>query len=117
MRLVVACSSVSLALALPGCSSTQRAPASERPLSVGHGVGSEYGGNYAAQSDGEMRGPEGERCVVFNWDRPFAKGLAIRVRSASCESKDHPGWMSAIELSRTVIPLSESNLKDEPSDP
>src|SRR5258708_471319 len=66
MRLVVACCSVSIALALSGCSST---PAANLPPGVGNGVGSQYG-NYAAQMDGEMRGPSGERCVIFNWDRP-----------------------------------------------
>jgi hypothetical protein len=109
MRLVVACCSVSLALALSGCAS---APAVDVPMSVGNGVGSQYG-NYAAQMDGEMRGPAGERCVIFNWDRPLTKDLAMRLRSASCESKEHPGWMVATEISRTVIPISESNLKDE----
>ena len=109
MRLAVACCSVSIALALSGCSST---PAVNLPMSVGNGVGSQYG-NYAAQMDGEMRGPSGERCVIFNWDRPLTKDLAIRLRSASCESKERPGWMVATEISRTVIPRSESNLKDE----
>jgi hypothetical protein len=81
-------------------------------MSVGNGVGSQYG-NYAAQMDGEMRGPSGERCVIFNWDRPLTKDLAIRLRSASCESKERPGWMVCTEISRTVIPISGSNLKDE----
>jgi hypothetical protein len=108
MRLVVACCSASIALALSGCSST---PAANLPMSVGNGVGSQYG-NYAAQMDGEMRGPSGERCVIFNWDRPLTKDLAVRLRSASCESQERPGWMVAREISRTVIPMSESNLKD-----
>ena len=60
-----------------------------------------------------MRGSEGERCIVFDWDRPFAKGLAIRMQSASCESKERPGRMVGRELSRTIIPIEESNLKDE----
>ncbi|MFX8660804.1 hypothetical protein ABTM16_19135, partial [Acinetobacter baumannii] len=69
-------------------------------------------GNYAAESDGEMRGPAGERCVIFNWDRPLSHDRALRLRSASCEALDRPGWMVSHDLSRTVIPLSESNLKD-----
>ena len=109
MRLVVACCSVSIALALSGCSST---PAANLPPGVGNGVGSQYG-NYAAQMDGEMRGPSGERCVIFNWDRPLTKDLAMRLRSASCESKERPGWMVGTEISRAIIPISESNLKDE----
>ena len=116
MRLVVACCSGSIAMALSGCASTETAPASALPLSVGHGAGSQYG-NYAAQLDGVMRGPEGERCFVFNWDRPLTKDLAIRLRSASCETKERPGRLVARELSRTVIPISESNLKDEPAEP
>jgi hypothetical protein len=115
MRLAVAGCWGAIGLALWGCSTTGPAPAADRPLSVDNGVGSQYG-NYAAQVAGEMRGSSGERCVVFNWDRPFAKGLAIRLRSASCESKEHPGRMVAREISRTVIPLSESNLADEPGD-
>jgi hypothetical protein len=109
MRLVVACCSGSIALALAGCASPE--PAANLPLSVGNGVGSQYG-NYAAQQDGEMRGPSGERCVIFNWDRPLTKDLVVRLRSASCESKERPGRMVCTQLSRTVIPIAESSLKD-----
>jgi hypothetical protein len=55
----------------------------------------------------------GERCIIFNWDRPLTKDLALRLRSASCESRERPGWMISTEISRTVVPISESNLKDE----
>ena len=79
MRLAVACG-LAVALVLSGCSSTGPAPVAERPLSVGNGIGSQYG-NYAAQTDGEMRGPAGERCVIFEWDRPLTKDLALRLRS------------------------------------
>jgi hypothetical protein len=116
MRRVLACCFVATALALSGCSSPRGpAPGPDLPPSVGNGVGSEHG-NYGAQMDGETRGPAGERCVIFNWDRPFAKGYAIRYRSLSCESQERPGWMVGTEISRTVIPISESNLKDEPDD-
>ncbi|MDR3436543.1 hypothetical protein [Telmatospirillum sp.] len=106
------------ALALAGCGSNRErpegaAPVTELPLSIGNGSGSQYG-NYPAQTNGEMRGPTGERCVLFNWDRPLTKDLAIRLRSASCESTERPGFMVGTEISRTVIPISESNLKDEP---
>lgn len=107
MRLAFACCSVSMALAMSGCSAPARAP-----LNFGNGVGSQYG-NYVAQADGEMQGPAGERCVVFNWDRPLTNGLAVRLRSASCESKQHPNWMDTREIARTVIPLSESTVRDE----
>jgi hypothetical protein len=102
---------------LPGCSSDGdaskgAAPVLDLPLSVGNGMGSQNG-NYVAQLDGEMRGPDGERCVIFNWDRPLTKDLAIRLRSASCESKERPDKMVCREISRTLIPLSESNVRDE----
>ena len=103
------CSFAAMALALSGCSSS---PASRLPLTVGNGSGSQFG-NYAAQPDGEMRGPSGERCVIFNWDRPLTNELAVRLRSRSCESREHPRWMDCTEISRTVIPMSESNLKDQ----
>jgi len=104
---------MAVALVLCGCSTTpQNAPkAIELPPSVGNGVGSQYG-NYGAEMAGETRGPDGERCVLFNWDRPLTKDLALRMVSASCDSKEHPGWMVPREISRTVIPISESNLKD-----
>jgi hypothetical protein len=103
----------SIGLALCGCASAP--PPIPHPLSVQHGLGSEHG-NYAAQADAEMRGPDGERCVVFSWDRPLSDGLVVRLRSASCESKEHPGWMTARELSRTIIPMAQSHLPDEADD-
>lgn len=113
MRLFVfACCCVSTALVLSGCGATRENAPAPPPPSVGNGVGSQYG-NYGAQMAGEMRGPSGERCVLFNWDRPLSKSLAIRYTSASCESQERPGWMTCRDISRTVIPLSESNLKDE----
>jgi hypothetical protein len=89
--------------------SIQSAPAIDLPLAINNGVGSQYG-NYAAQVEREMLGERGERCVVFNWDRPLTAELAIRLKSASCESKEHPEMMVSHEISRMVIPISESNL-------
>ena len=109
MRIVVACCAVSTALASSGCA--PRAVA-HLPLNVGNGVGSRYG-NYASLPAGEMRGPSGERCFLFNWDRPLSSGDAIRITSASCEAREYPGLMIAREVSRTVIPMSESGLKEE----
>lgn len=114
MRLEILCGSIVMAAALSGCASSP--PVADHPLSIGNGVGSQYG-NYGGQMDGEMRGPLGERCVLFNWDRPLTKDLAIRLRSASCDSQERPGWMIAREISRTIIPISDSNLKDEPDQP
>jgi hypothetical protein len=116
MRLAIACCFVSTALAMSGCASPKgTAPAPDLPPSVGNGVGSEHG-NYGARMDGETRGPAGERCVIFDWDRPFTKGFAIRYRSLSCDSAERPGWMVGTEISRTIIPIAESNLKDEAGD-
>ena len=109
MRLAVTFCSMSIGLALADCSSTAPGPASHLPLSIGGGVGSQYG-NYVGQPAGEMRGPSGARCVAFNWDRPLAQSLAVRYRSASCEAKDHPGRMIVRDISRTVIPIEKSNL-------
>jgi len=83
-------------------------------LSVENGLGSQYG-NYAAQEEGETRGASGERCVLFNWDRPLSAGFVIRVQSESCESKEHPGRMVASERSRLIVPVTLSNLKNEDS--
>jgi hypothetical protein len=104
-----------MVLAVAACSSgpsPQPAPAARLPLSVGNGVGSQFG-NYAARSVGETRGAAGERCVVFDWDRPLDQHLAVRVKSMSCDSKERPGWMIATELSRTIIPIAQSHLRDE----
>ena len=110
MRLVGVCCSI---LALFGCATppTASLPPS-LPLSVGNGTGSQYG-NYGAKLEGEMQGPSGEHCVIYNWDRPLTADLAVRLRSSSCDSLERPGWMVCKELSRTVIPMAESNLKDE----
>lgn len=113
MRAAAATGALAAALALSACAAP---PAPPLPLSVGNGRGSQYG-NYGAQAAGEGRGPAGEHCVIFNWDRPLTADLAIRYVSASCESKERPGRMVCTELSRTVIPMSQSNLKDAPGDP
>lgn len=109
----VACCVAGFVLALSGCTATPRAGL---PLNYGNGVGSEHG-NYAAERDGETRGPAGERCVVFHWDRPLSRDLAVRLTSASCESREHPNRMTSTEMSRTVIPLSDSNLRDAAAKP
>lgn len=97
-----------LALFLAGCAATADKP-SPSVMMIDQGAGSQYG-NYAARMDGEMRGPAGERCVVFNWDRPLSKDFALRLRSASCEAPGHPGRMTCIELDRSLVPIAESSL-------
>jgi hypothetical protein len=116
MRLAVACGALALAASLSGCSSTPAPPPEatppELPLDVGSGHGSEFG-NYATLEAGETKLPTGERCTVYVWDRPYTKGTVIRYRSASCESRDHPNWMTARDLGHEIIPMAESNLRDE----
>jgi len=79
------------------------------PLSIGNGAGSQHG-NYASVPDGEFLGEQGERCVAFIWDRPLTRDLAIRLRSASCDMPGVPGVMTPHEISRTVIPIAESDI-------
>lgn len=103
-----------LAMTLSGCASMHpsTAPAlGNLPLDVGNGVGSQYG-NYEMRPAGETHDAAGNRCVVFNWDRPLNKNFAIRYSSASCESRAHPVWMNTTDYTRAIIPISQSNLKD-----
>jgi hypothetical protein len=108
---------LSATVALSACSSTKPPPsppprpAFDMPLAINNGAGSQYG-NYAAQEEREERGPSGERCVIYNWDRPLTSELAIRLKSASCEAKEAPGLYVSHEISRIVIPITESNLME-----
>jgi hypothetical protein len=103
-----------LVIILSGCSEPTRnsqdidlSNSRELPMYVGGGRGSQFG-NYAAKIDGEMIDENGGHCVIFNWDRPLTKDLAICLRSASCPSLERPGQMVCMELDRKVIPISES---------
>ena len=101
--------------ALSACSSLEGSkpqPAGQLPPDVGNGVGSQYG-NYEMRAAGETKDAAGNRCIVFNWDRPLNKDTAIRYSSLSCESKEHPVWMTTTPYTRKVIALSQSNLKGE----
>jgi hypothetical protein len=115
MRLAFACCAI--AITLSGCTSGSKPPseAVTLPPDVGNGVGSQYG-NYGGRFDGETRSPSGERCFIFNWDRPLNKDFAIRYSSASCESKEHPAWMTTTTFTRKVIPIAESHLKNAPDE-
>jgi hypothetical protein len=117
MRLAVACCSASITLALSGCSSTNVSePPSELgglPLNVGNGIGSQYG-NYAMVPDGETLGPSGQRCFIFNWDRPLNKDFAIRYTSASCESKEHPEWVPLREVRSSPPSALSAFVRREP---
>jgi hypothetical protein len=112
MRLAIAC--FAGAVVLSGCASTndsQTALSGSLPPDVGNGIGSQYG-NYEMRPAGETHDSAGDRCVIFNWDRPLNKDFVIRYTSASCESKEHPVWMTTTKYTREVIPISQSSLKD-----
>lgn len=102
---------VAVAAALSACSSGPP----KLPLSVDNGRGSQYG-NYVAQEGGETRGPSGERCVIFNWDRPLTATLAVRYTAESCESKARPGLMTCRDIARKVIPIGDSTLTEQADD-
>lgn len=104
MKLAVLGSTLALTALLSACNGQQEAPVTNHSA-MGNGVGSQYG-NYVDQADGEMRGPNGERCVVHTWDRPLTATSIIRVRSASCESRENPGQMVSSEISREVVPVA-----------
>jgi hypothetical protein len=126
MRAVVGCS-ISLAMALSACSSSSisKPPVpraivapSFLPPDVGSGIGSQFG-NYAGQLGGDTQGPAGQHCLIFNWDRPLNKDFAIRYSSLSCDQENHE-WKTTTTYTRTVIPMSQSNLERaevQPSQP
>jgi hypothetical protein len=104
---------VALASSLVACSDAERSK--PLPLAVDGGRGSEFG-NYAAVDAG-MVTIDGQRCYAWNWDRPISPDLVVRYRSASCPSPQLPGRYVARDLGRSIIPLSESNLRSEPAAP
>ncbi len=88
------------------------APAPSRPalpFYVGAGSGSEHG-NYGSYPQGEMTMPDGRRCITYVWDRPIDANFALRLRSASCPDTVDPEHWRAMELERTIIPLTASEI-------
>ncbi len=103
---------------LGGCSTLPHAQPSaislpELPPDVGNGAGSQLG-NYGGTFAGDAKGPTGQHCVVFNWDRPLTKDFAIRYSSLSCDQVDKE-WKTTTSYTRTVVPISQSTL-DKPQD-
>ena len=80
-----------------------------QPFTIGSGSGSEHG-NYASYPQADMITPDGRRCVTYVWDRPLDANWALRLRSASCPDKADPSHWLAIELERTIIPMTASEL-------
>jgi outer membrane biogenesis lipoprotein LolB len=92
---------------LAGCASPVMVPDPAHPLALGDGSGSQFG-NYAARVEIAASGPEGGGCTVYVWDRPLSKDYALRLTSESCPSAHNPGRMESREVSRTLVPLSQS---------
>lgn len=105
MRLLVAFGVFVAASSLSGCVSTVMTSS----IYVDNGIGSEHGNN-SLQAAGQTVSPFGNRCVAFNQDRPLSKDFALRVKTESCGSASR---MESKELSRTVIPIAESSLKND----
>lgn len=108
MKLIIVCGAI--VFALSACTSRLPLAAGGLPAEVDNGIGSQYG-NYEMTPAGETKNAAGNRCVIFNWDRPLNRNFVIRYSTESCESKEHPVWMSATPYVRSVIPISQSNLK------
>lgn len=114
MKLAALGCTLALAALLSACNGQE--PPITNHSAMGNGVGSQYG-NYVDQPDGEMVGPKGERCVVHTWDRPLTVTSIIRVRSASCESRENPGQMVSTEISREVVAITpETKPEDQKSE-
>ena len=123
MKLPVVGFATALALALSGCSSTTSPGATppvvaapSLPPDIENGIGSQFG-NYAGHFGGDAQGPNGQHCIIFNWDRPLNKDFAIRYSSLSCDQAGRE-WKTTTTYTRTVIPISQSSLnqpEDQPS--
>ncbi len=100
MRLLVVFGIVAALTSLGGCVSTAMAPS----IYVDNGIGSEFGNN-GLQAAGQTVSPSGDRCIVFNQDRPLSKDFALRVVTESCGSASK---MECKEVSRTIIPIAQS---------
>ena len=109
MRLIIVCGAI--VFVLSACTSRLPLAAGGLPPEVDDGIGSQYG-NYEMRPAGETKDAGGNRCVIFNWDRPLNRNFVIRYSTESCESKEHPIWMNTTPYVRSVIPIAQSNLKN-----
>jgi hypothetical protein len=105
------------AAALSACSSPPQprppiAPvAPALPPSIGNGIGSEFG-NYGGKLAGDAKGPAGQHCMVFNWDRPLNRDFAIRYSSLSCDQEGRE-WKTTTTYTRSVIPIAQSTFAQD----
>jgi hypothetical protein len=120
MKLPVLACAISVAVALSGCA----APPAPKPVvaapllppDIGNGIGSQFG-NYGGKLAGDAKGPAGQHCVVFNWDRPLNKDFAIRYSSLSCDQAGKE-WKTTTTYTRSIVPISQSTFaqaEDQPS--
>ena len=100
-------------LALPLLADCISNPPRELPFTVGGGLGSQHG-NYAATLSSEaFIDARGDRCPVWNWDRPISASLVLRLRSASCPDSRNPKRMIGVELGAQVVPMAKSGLSGQ----
>jgi len=100
-------------LALPVLADCTSNPVRELPFTVGGGLGSQHG-NYAATLSSEVfTDARGDRCPVWNWDRPISAALVLRLRSASCPDSRNPKRMIGVELGAQVVPMAKSGLSGQ----
>jgi len=100
-------------LLLPVLADCATNPPRELPFTVGGGLGSQHG-NYAATLSSEVfTDARGDRCAVWNWDRPISASLVLRLRSASCPDIRNPKRMIGVELGAQVVPMAKSGLSGQ----
>src|SRR5271168_3659015 len=85
---------------------SSRPPPAVVPMDVGGGQGSEFGNVDASLSQDEYTDADGNKCPIFITDRLLTSTTVLRIRSASCPSKDVPGALVAVELDRKVVPIA-----------
>jgi|HubBroStandDraft_2_1064218.scaffolds.fasta_scaffold2161572_1 hypothetical protein len=93
-------------LLLAACGGSSKPPPAVVPMDVGGGIGSEYGNVDASLAQDEYTDADGNKCPIFITDRPLTSTTVLRIRSASCPSKDEPGTLVAVELDRKVVALA-----------
>ncbi len=81
-------------------------PAAVVPMDVGGGRGSEFGNVDATQSLDTYTDASGNKCPIFTTDRPLTTTSVLRIRSASCPSRDEPGVLVAVELDRKIVAVA-----------
>ena len=100
-------------LALPTLAGCSANPPRELPFTVGGGLGSQHGNYAATLSSDVFIDARGDRCPVWNWDRPISASLVLRLRSASCPDSRNSKRMIGVELGAQVVPTANSGLSGQ----